>query len=253
MARNTLPIHPSKRHPLTGEPLRALWVRPDGRICWPVMGGAEDDGADAGSDGAGAGSDGSGADGASGSSASFPANTPVAEMKPEEQAAYWQDKARKHEGRVKALGGLTAEELATLREKAERQDALEAEMASEKDKAVNEAKTAAQAEVEAKYRPMLAETAFRVAIGDRKPQNEVDDFIADLNLTRFLNEDGQVDTAKVLARVEQFAPAKGTQQQRGPVVTGHGARSGAGSTASTLTGRELYEQRHKKSSTSTNS
>ena len=249
MARTNPPIHPEKRHPLTGEPLRALWVRPDGKVCWPVMGGAEDDGGtDDGSAGAG------GDDGKSADAPAFPANTPVVEMKPEEQAAYWQDKARKHEGRVKAFGGLTADELATLREKAQRQDALEAEMASEKDKAVNEAKTSTQAEMDAKYRPMLAETAFRVAIGDRKPENEVDDFIADLNLARFLNDDGKVDTAKVLARVEQFAPAKGTQQQqRGPVVTGHGARGGGNSGASTLTGRELYEQRHKKSSTSTNS
>ena len=40
---STLPIHPQHRHPLTGEPIRALWVRPDGRVMWPILGasGAE--------------------------------------------------------------------------------------------------------------------------------------------------------------------------------------------------------------------
>lgn len=36
---DALPIHPSLLHPLTGEPLRALWIRPDGRACWPIIGG----------------------------------------------------------------------------------------------------------------------------------------------------------------------------------------------------------------------
>lgn len=44
----SLPTHPTKRHPLTGEPLRALWVRPDGRACWPMMGGSEDPSGDGG-------------------------------------------------------------------------------------------------------------------------------------------------------------------------------------------------------------
>lgn len=183
------------------------------------------------------------------STVEFPPNTPVAEMQPVEQAAYWRDKARKHEDRVKAFGGLTTDDIAALREKAARQDALEDELASDKEKAVKEARTTTTAEIEAKYRPMLAETAFRVAIGDRKPKNEVDDFIADLNLTRFLNDDGQVDTAKVLSRVEQFAPAKGTQQ-RGPAIPRGGAgSSGSGAALSGLSGSELYDRLHKKQTT----
>lgn len=33
------PIHPTKRHPLTGDPIQAIWTRPDGRVVWPIMGG----------------------------------------------------------------------------------------------------------------------------------------------------------------------------------------------------------------------
>lgn len=29
----------TKFHPLTGEPIRPLWIRPDGRAMWPIMGG----------------------------------------------------------------------------------------------------------------------------------------------------------------------------------------------------------------------
>lgn len=32
-----------KRHPLTDAAIRPLWIRPDGRACWPIMGGAPDD------------------------------------------------------------------------------------------------------------------------------------------------------------------------------------------------------------------
>lgn len=152
----------------------------------------------------------------------YPANTPLEQMTAEQQAAYWKAQSRKHEDRSKAFGALTPEQLAELRAKADRQDALEAEMSDGLTKAVAEAKKATASEADAKYQPMLVETAFRIAIGDRKTPEETADFIGDLNLTRFLGSDGQVDTAKVLARVEQFAPATGTRSPvRGPIVHSH--------------------------------
>ena len=32
-------LHPTKRHPLTGKPLEAIGVLPSGRIVWPILGG----------------------------------------------------------------------------------------------------------------------------------------------------------------------------------------------------------------------
>ncbi len=179
----------------------------------------------------------------------FPANTPVAEMTAEQQAAYWKHQSRRHESRAKAFGDLSPERLAELREKAARQDELEHELSSEADKRERAAREAAQSEADARYRPMLAETAFRVAIGDRKTDDEITDFLADLNMARFITDEGKVDTAKVLARVEQFAPAKGDQQQqrKGPTVMAHGTGSGSGkSTLATLSGSELYDRLHPK-------
>lgn len=38
-----LPFHPTKRHPHTGNRLRAVFVREDGSPVWPVLGASEDD------------------------------------------------------------------------------------------------------------------------------------------------------------------------------------------------------------------
>lgn len=109
-----------------------------------------------------------------------------------------------------------------IKAKAQKHDALELELASETEKQARAARAEAQAEADAAYRPRLAETAFRIAIGDRKTADEVNDFIGDLNLSRFLTDDGQVDTAKVLARVEQFTGTKPTPPRPGPSTSGQG-------------------------------
>jgi len=36
-----LPVHATRRHPLTGEPIRALGTTRNGRLMWPVMGGSQ--------------------------------------------------------------------------------------------------------------------------------------------------------------------------------------------------------------------
>lgn len=41
-AAQQLPVHPTKRHPLTGEPIQAIWVNPAGRVFWPVIGASGD-------------------------------------------------------------------------------------------------------------------------------------------------------------------------------------------------------------------
>lgn len=39
MSVKNLMLHPSKRHPLTGQPLQAVGVLPNGKIIWPILGG----------------------------------------------------------------------------------------------------------------------------------------------------------------------------------------------------------------------
>lgn len=35
--------NPTKKHPRTGETIHPLWIRPDGRAMWPIMGASPDD------------------------------------------------------------------------------------------------------------------------------------------------------------------------------------------------------------------
>jgi hypothetical protein len=221
-----------------------LGYRPDGRAIWPIFGASEPPPAPPAPT-----PPAPPAPPAPPSDPGFPANTPTEQMTAEQRANYWQFHARKHEDRNKALGGITPEQLADIQAKAAKHDALELELGTTADKAAAQARQEAEQAVRAQIQPLLAETAFRVAIGDRKSQTEVDEFIADLNLPRFLTNDGKVDTAKVLARVEQFAPAMGNQQQqrKGPTVTGHGSGSGAsGGGLSGLSGSELFDRLHPK-------
>lgn len=251
-----LPTHPTLVHPVTGQPLRAIFVSKTGRVFWPVIGATETPAqsvppappapptppappappapADPG----------------------FPANTPLEQMTVEQREAYWKHHARKHEDRAKQFGDLTPAQLAELREKASRADALDEELASDKDKAVNEAKKAAKAEADAAYQPRLVRTEFRAALKGRVPDEHLEQRLTSitepLDLSKFLNDAGDVDTAKVTAFVDNIAPVKGTPpSKKGPTVTGHGPSGGGDSTLTGLSGSELYDRLHpKKQSTS---
>lgn len=188
--------------------------------------------ADAGAAGGGAGSGhagaGAGAQRSNGQAdKGFPIDTPVGQMRPEEQANYWKYHARQHEQRVKDLG-VTPEELTALREQAARAEALDYELASDKEKAVKDAQAAAVKEAQGKYVPQLVRAEFRAAIAGRVPADQagawIEDNVGVLDVSRFLAGDGTVDTAKVTAYVERnTTPGMGTAR-RGPSPAGQGYR-----------------------------
>lgn len=258
MAQIHLPIHPTRRHPLTGQPLQALGFRADGRTIWPIMGGDETAGQGA-DQGAGEGSGDSGAGQAQQQAAQgFPANTPVEQMNADQRAAYYQHQAQKWQGRaennyglLRTFGVTNADEAAAIREKVEKHDALEHELMSDKDKAVAEATTTAQQQAEATFRPLLVRAEFKAELKGRVPDDELADRLAritdPLDLSKFLTDSGDVDTAKVAAFVAEIAPDKGNSP-KGPVVTPRGPGGGSGGSGTALTGREMWEQRHRKKS-----
>lgn len=88
----------------------------------------------------------------------FPANTPVADMTPEQQAAYWRDKAQKHEKQWKATG-LDPKELEALRSKAERFDKAELEKLDEVEREKVRADAAEKRAAELEARTLRAEIA----------------------------------------------------------------------------------------------
>lgn len=229
-----LPTHPTKRHPKTGQPLQAIWVRPDGRVMWPILGAAPDDGeggdqggtggTGSGDTGGAAGAGGAGAGAAAGAGGrtpatdaqgndlGFPKDTPTAEMSDKEQAAYWRHNARKHEGLWKGVAGdrkledvqNDLNELAEIRRS--QQTPAEQALATRFDEGKAAGLAAARTET--------ATTVFRThleAAGVSK--EDADDLVANFNVANFVTDSG-VETTKISNFAKRFTPAGTGGQQR---------------------------------------
>jgi hypothetical protein len=258
MNQPNLPLHPTQVHPLTGKPIRALWQRPDGRLMWPVMGGAEDDDAakaaaeakaaadaKAASD-AKAAADAAAAEAAKkaaeGADTGFPKDTPVAEMKPAEQAAYWKHQARRHEDRATEwtkLGKTPAEVQQEL-------EKLRQQTMTDQEKAVTEATQKGKAEGKTEASLKAARMAFEFALGHEPETNDQSDLIDTLDLSKVVTEDGEIDTAKVRSIASKLAPAgKGTGSGFDIGAGRRQAATGSGVSA----GQQMFESRRKKTTT----
>lgn len=135
-----------------------------------------------------------------GSTEGFPANTPVAEMAPEQQAAYWKHQSRKHEGRASAFnGGLTAAEAQALQD---RIAAFEQEKLTDQEKAVaaaaEQARADARAEAEKELYPKLQEMQVRTYAATILTKEQMDAWVPTVNLTAFVGDNGEVDEQKVM-------------------------------------------------------
>jgi hypothetical protein len=136
--------------------------------------------------------------------AGFPANTPVAEMTAEQQAAYHLHQSRKHEERNKdwqrTLGGKTPAEVAAELEE------LRTKTRTEGENAIEEAKRSTKAEVTAQFGERLVAAEFKAAFA-HLDETRREQIISGLNLTSYITESGDVDTAKVTSYAAAIAPA----------------------------------------------
>lgn len=161
-----------------------------GKPVWPVMGGAPDDDpptdppadppADPPND------PDSGPDGDRG----FPANTRVADMKPEEQAAYWRFYDRRKGDQLKAYKGITPEEALRLKNEDEqrRLNGLPPDERALED-ARTEARTQGTQEAASQWAPMLADEIATRFIPDDDARQRV---MAGIDPLKFV-KDGQFD------------------------------------------------------------
>lgn len=130
----------------------------------------------------------------------FPANTPVAEMEPAQQAAYWKHQSRKHEGRASAFnGGLTAAEAQALQD---RIAAFEQEKLTDQERAVataaEQARADARAEAEKELLPKLQEMQVRTYAASILSKDQLAAWVPTVNLQAFVGESGDVDEEKVM-------------------------------------------------------
>jgi hypothetical protein len=168
----------------------------------------------------------------------FPEDTPLSEMNGEQREAYWKHQARKHEQTAKNRADYD-----DLKAKAAKHDALERELMSDKDKAVAQAKDDADAAARNAYAPKLVAAEFKAAAAGRIPADRLATIIEPLDLAKFLDTAGDVDTDKVSKFVDGIAPT--TPEQRGPTSQGAGRRDSV-TGASVASGRELFLARRKK-------
>lgn len=102
-----------------------------------------------------------------------------------------------------------------------RLDELERAQMSEQELAVAEAIEKAKTETRAEYSGVLVAAEVKVAATGLLDPEQIDSLLDSVDLTKFLTDDGQVDTDRIKSFVEGIAP-KGTGR---PLDLGQGARS----------------------------
>lgn len=175
----------------------------------------------------------------------YPENTPVADMKPEEQAAYWRAQSRKHEDRYKSwsdtLGGKTADQIKT---ELDELGTLRTAQLTDAEKAVEQAKKDARAEAAAEFAPKLASVALNAALAHVKDEDR-QALLEPLDLSKFISTNGDVDTAKVAAFASKVAPSDtGTGKRQ---LDFGGGRRDSHEASGVGAGAELFAARRKKS------
>lgn len=139
----------------------------------------------------------------------------------------------------------------TLKAKAAEAETLRKQVETDSEKAIREAREQAIAEERKASAPRLVGAEFRAAAKGVLTDAARDAFLEDADLTKYLKDDGSVDTAKVEAKVKALAPEKpqgntGKERQRqGVKDIGQGQRE-AGGKASVESSREEYLERRRK-------
>lgn len=216
-----LPMHPTLRHPISGQPLRAVGFTRSGKPMWPVMGGSQPIGEPPANPDpappaappagppvappvptpAGQPATGNGPNG-------YPENTPLASMSDAQQAAYWRHHSRQHEERWKAMGDYD-----DLKARSAKLTELETANMTDQQKAVAEAELRGRQAALKEAGAKLVDQFFRAVLHERKTPDEIAALTAPLDRAQFLTADGLgVDTDKVTAFANAVAPPPASTQ-----------------------------------------
>lgn len=132
----------------------------------------------------------------------YPDGTRVEDMSVEHQAAYWRVFARRNEDRLKE----TKNQLAELQKVKEQHDKLVEANQTETEKAITKARAEGAAEATRAVGSKLVAAEVRAASAGRMERERVDALLEHLDRSKFLDSNGDVDTAKVAAYVDAVAP-----------------------------------------------
>lgn len=173
----------------------------------------------------------------------FPAGTPLEQMSPEQQIAYWKHYSRQHEATAKARADYDVQA-----EKARKFDEMQAANATEQEKAVQAAAAAARAQALQETTPRLVTAEFRAATAGRLTPEQLSAALEPLDMSKFLDPTGNVDVVKVAAHAALLAPAGAPAPPAFPDL-GQGQRSGTVA-PSVAAGRAMFEAQKKPAPTS---
>lgn len=124
-----------------------------------------------------------------------PPETPPADTDWKAEAEKWQALSRKNEERAKANAS-AAKDL----------DKLRTESLSEVERAVQEAKVAGRTEAASEFGTRLVRSEYMAAAAKRNPSFNTAEVLDDLNLTRFVTDDGEPDLKAIEASVSRLVP-----------------------------------------------
>lgn len=167
---------------------------------------------------------------------SFPADTPVKDMTPLQQAAYWKFQARKHENRARPKN------FDEIVEKAAKFDELAKQQMSDSERAIAEAKAAAFAEGRAALAPSVIRAELRAELPHLSAR-QLDELLENVAVEKFVTDDG-VDVERVRRFAEPLKQTTETGNLFGNVMSKTRERKeSAGDSIATYREREL--QRYK--------
>lgn len=167
----------------------------------------------------------------------FPPETPVSEMTDAQQAAYWKFHSRKHETQAKSREDY--DELKALADKwREHEKASKPADQVKAEEDAEEIRKAAEKAVAAKYATKLVTAEFKAAVAGRMKPEDLTEILDDMDLTKYLTDDGDVDTDRVTKKAAIIAPeTRSTGTRRG-----HQSRRETEKTSSVNAGRELFNE-----------
>lgn len=160
----------------------------------------------------------------------FPANTPIAEMTPEQQVAYWKHQARKHEERAASRADYD-----DLKAKAEQFDKAQRDAETEHEKALREAREAAKAEGRTEALAESRDSTVKALLeGALKARGEQDPAsVLKFVTTSAFVTDNQIDHDAITAFADRTAgkPSGGGKPDMGQGNRGNGSTAAKGVSA----------------------
>lgn len=171
----------------------------------------------------------------------FPANTPVKDMTPEQQAAYNLHQARKHEDRVKAFGEWTPEKIAQLQQE---RDDLKTKTQSAEQNAIDEATEKGRTEVRAILAAERVKNALATELIGRVPDANA---LLDLDRSKFIKGDGaDVDAIKAWVADNSTEGSNAGGGKKGGPDLGQGKRGSSQPAKGVGAGADLFANRKNK-------